>query len=811
MGQFEDAEAALDALIADAGERGDANEASTRMHLIDRLLFDCLGWERSDCEPEEQFGGTYSDYVLRAHARLAIWEAKREGIYFDLPVEAQRRLVRPIRYFQRNHPDVYAAIEQCLGYCQQRGTPVGVVCNGRQLVAFIASRDDGVAPADGSCLVVDSLAGMKAEFITVWNALSKEGVRRGQLALQLRGDHSPPPPKLSTQIPGYPRYKRRNQLQTELQILGDILIEDVQRASDSEEEFIRQCYAKGGALSQHSLVTRAIQSARYSSLLEVVAEGPSLLPAVEKRGPNPQLFEFGASRRPILLIGDIGVGKTLFIRNVMTVERQDVLGDAYAVYIDLGSAIQPVGQLGRFVASTVQKELLRVHGVDIEERSFVRGVYASDIQRFERGIYGELKESDPARYQAKLLELLEQRLASPEDHLGAALQHLVRDRNRPVVIFLDNVDQRTYIFQQESFLVANAMAERWPVAVVLTLRPESYYRSKQAGALGAYHPKAFTVSPPRLDVVIERRLRYAEALIAKGTLPSLNGIRVDSDSLKQYLGVLVGSFANRRRDLVEFCDNMCGGNVRLALEFVRLFIGSGHVNTQKILNEVGRQGRYLVPLHEFVRAVIYGDYEDYDPSRSEIVNVFDIGRADRREHFIVLILLSLALRASDTSAEGYVKVSWLLTAVQDCGYLPDQIEDALQRCLDKRLLERPARSTDPGSAEGVADTEVDNVRATSIGAYYLQRLVADFNYLDAIVTDTPIIDSVVRGQMRMEATLEGRLDRAELLRGYLDACWSAVDACAALDWPGISQAMADGMRQVRQRAAAAAQRANSGA
>ena len=53
-------------------------------------------------------------------------------------------------------------------------------------------------------------------------------------------------------------------------------------------------------------------------------------------------------------------------------------------------------------------------------------------------------------------------------------------------------------------------------------------------------------------------------------------------SLKSFLEVLVSSFRNNS-DLIEFIDNVCGGNVRLALEFIKVFIGSGHVDTHKII------------------------------------------------------------------------------------------------------------------------------------------------------------------------------------------------------------------------------------
>jgi len=54
---YEAAREKLDDLVAWSIEHAtevSRNEATTRLHLIDRLLFECLGWDREDCIAEEQ-------------------------------------------------------------------------------------------------------------------------------------------------------------------------------------------------------------------------------------------------------------------------------------------------------------------------------------------------------------------------------------------------------------------------------------------------------------------------------------------------------------------------------------------------------------------------------------------------------------------------------------------------------------------------------------------------------------------------------------------------------------------------------------
>ena len=144
----------LTALIEKVGDSGQKhrNEATTRLQLIDELLFDCLGWDKADCVAEDNFDGTYTDYSLGNPHKNLIVEAKKEDIYFEVPA-GLREITYRINRFRDEAPSVYEAIRQAMGYCQSRGVPFGVVCNGHQLIAFLASRTDGIPPIDGRALI----------------------------------------------------------------------------------------------------------------------------------------------------------------------------------------------------------------------------------------------------------------------------------------------------------------------------------------------------------------------------------------------------------------------------------------------------------------------------------------------------------------------------------------------------------------------------------------------------------------------------------------------------------------------------------
>ena len=513
-----------------------------------------------------------------------------------------------------------------------------------------------------------------------------------------------------------------------------------------------------------------------------------------------------AAKRPVLLIGDVGVGKTMFVRHFISVEAADLLRDSIILYIDLG--VQPTleSNLDGYLELEITRQLVDDYEIDISDRRFVQGVYNIALAGFEKSIYGSLKDADPVEYEKRRIAFLEEKIAVKQEHLRQCLEHVRKGRNKQIVVFLDNVDQRPDEFQQRAFLIGQSMAERWPVFVFVALRPETYHRSRVEGTLSAYHAKAFTISPPRVDRVIHKRLRYAIQLLESGVIgKSIEGINihVDLQDLLDYLKIIDYSFENNV-ELIEFVDNVCGGNIRLALDFIRVFVGSGHADTAKMLQIYRESGKYNIALHEFLRAVIYGDHRDYDASSSEIANLFDIAGSDGREHFLAPIILAyLGLDSRASGNTGYVSAESIYRYSQGLGFQPSQITSIFDRLLRNKLVETETKRPLSGRPE----TRDLFYRITTIGSYYYQKLVGVFPYVDAMVVDTPIVDTEVREKIGDETSILGRLNRAEVFRRYLDSQWSNIEAAAEIfNWRQLTSQLNAEINYIKSRVEVGGQR-----
>jgi len=561
-------------------------------------------------------------------------------------------------------------------------------------------------------------------------------------------------------------------------------MEDIASLSGNgnEREFLKECYCESGALSQYAEISKEILKARYSAIFEKVIEGPTVTPVTTKKGLSPEFLAESLSRRPVLLIGDIGVGKTMFIKHFYQVRAADLLSEALVFYIDFGVRPTFEQDIGKFIADEVRRQLLENYDIDIEARKFVFAVLHGDVKRFNESIYADIRDTAPTAFRQKRLEYIEEKVADKENYLRLCLNHIFKGQRKQIVIFLDNVDQRSYDFQDQAFLVAQTLAASWPATIYISLRPETFHRSRISGTISAYHPKAFTIAPPRVDEVVNKRLRYGINLLDRGAAFGLgNAVSVRSANLRDYLSVLIYSFENNRH-LISFVDNMPGGNIRLALNFVQTFIGSGHVNTQKILNTYREQGNYLVPLHEFIRAVTYADHEHYSPDASEIFNLFDVSTPDPREHFLSAILLSQLDRWSQSSrTAGFVSVADIYMYVQNLGFSPYQIDSNIKRLIQRSLIELPTKSREIEVIEPAS-----YYRITTVGAYYVRRLIRRFTYIDAMIVDTPILDQQVQAQITDVYDISDRLARANIFCDYLDEQWKAFEGRElAFQWPAV--------------------------
>ncbi|MBQ6705297.1 MAG: hypothetical protein IJN19_04790 [Opitutales bacterium] len=771
----------LQALVAEVSPCGNLNEAGTRFKIIDSLI-EILGWNKkiTNVEVYEKENG-FTDYELGC-PRKVIVEAKRQGVVFDLPVGLEASGKAEISLLQRHSQSLKDAINQAQEYCASRGVAIACICNGHQLVIFIAVKTNGSSPLEGEALVFSSLKDIVDRFSVLWNVLSVPGVDEGRIFDVLEEKKHGIPIKWSTQVRKNLRYP--SDLQASLKAVADLLILDIPENRELQGMFYEQCYCESGALSKYALSSKELIKARYNALFSDIDSDSTIVVPVKKKKSKHALDSSvileSLSKRPIILIGDVGVGKTTFVKNLFLSNDTPEFKNALYLYVDLGSeaALSDL-RLSEYVKDRIVNLLTENYGVDIYERHFLNGVYSSEIVRFSKGLYAPLKETDPVSYEKEKIRMLEELMKNKSEHLKRSLSHYAKAAKKQIIIFLDNADQRDFEFQQQAFLISQELAVGWNSLVFISVRPLTFYKSKSAGILTAYPHKIYTIAPPRIEDVVRKRLIFAEK-ISKREIPlPLDKMRganwLQIPSFTAFATVLIRSL-EKNKDLNEFLENVTGGNVRLSLTFIRDFIGSSNVDTEKIIGE--ENSSYLIPIHEFSKQALLGDYSYFDSNSSIALNLFDVSESDKREHFITPILLAFLNQKTFQNADGFVLSDSVFKELQRLGFKVSQIEWTLKRSINRKLIELPSRFTfDEDDARLLNNKRIDGpFRVTSLGLYHIARWIGEFAYLDAISVDTPIFEKEADDQIGKmfqsgSFNISIRLRRTKRFRDYLLAVW----------------------------------------
>ncbi len=682
------------------------------------------------------------------------------------------------------------AIEQVNSYCLARGVEVAVATNGRQIIAFQAERNLSVETTE-KCVLFSSLEYLRTIFPRAWQLLSPGGVEAGNLiALLARSSTPKPPAKLSEGIPNYPQVREPSDLQRSMTDVAELLLLSVEEQPELEREFYNKCYCQSGALGQHALISRQMLNARYSSLFPDAEDAQPAKPVASK-GKKPQLtpeiLAEAISNRPIALVGDVGVGKSSFLKHLMYVSAFAEFQHAIYAYVNLGRKGALSQSVTELVLDQIEHSLIDGYEIDITGADFVRSVYKKEIRRFDKSIFGSLKDSNPARFEEKLLDMLAEKQSNRAEHLRASIAFLAGERRKQIIIALDNADQRSSAVQQEAFVIAQNLSADWRATVFISVRPRTFFLSKRSGALAAYPHRVFTIAPPRIDEAIERRLQFALG-VAEGRirLQRLGSISFKLGNVATLLRVLLDSI-DRSDDIKIFLENITAGNVRELIQFLAGMFGNPNVDLHGAILALEKTGQYFVPVHDFWKAALKGSYQYFDPEKALAANLFSVHSVDSREHFLLPLILGLLDESGpQRSAEGFTGFTTIQSKVQSLGYKPAAIDAAIRMANNKKLVEAPDRVTFEEDEDGLYGLVPTAFRLSTIGAYHFKVWMTSFPYLDAVSVDTQIFDEDVASDLRQTIrsfALADRYARALRFRDYLSGVWTSMNVSPSyFDW-----------------------------
>jgi len=713
-----------------------ANEAETRLKLIDRVLFEILGWSKRDVSVEHRVSedgqSSYVDYRIKTAMTQLVIEAKRVGATFSLNSTQRQAHLRG----NLVAGDVGAAIEQARDYARKLSIPFACVTNGSQWIVFPATRTDGITFSESKAVLFHSLEDVVGEgFLEFSDLLSRASVISGALELTLLG-------RRENQIGDrrLNRSFRTHWSKTRRRTLFP-LIEDAVYTAFSEDlvqqnpELLEKCYVTSQERTRFDAKIRMHVVKRESSAPQG-AKKP--MKDKDREALVDLLRRASKTVKPIavLVLGMVGAGKTTFIRYTRTVSASKLFEPSmdrpYSqwIYVDFRD-LPPMANFREFLLSKLWDYVSGNEFLSDFDRC-LRPAFRLEIEALKRGPLAPLKNNKEAQDLEVAKYLLEQ-FKNRDEYLRKVLSYAAK--NAPIFLVIDNVDQfENESLQSEIFSETVAMGHAWGLNLVLALRDSTFAKQRHLPIFDAFDFEPYYINPPAVFSVISKRFLLTRSLLqgTKGEFVAENGATVKVDDLAVIVDLIQRSVLGT--EVGNLIDVLATSDIRLALRMTREFLEYGYSATGRALAVYQSTGKYVLPEHEALRAIMLGNHSVYDEQFSVIGNPFDARISRTEAQLLRLYVLSAIVSLSSDRTFQHLDGEEIVKKLRELGFSDDITERILKDLCKFRFL-HTLTQTEP---------RLDSQFVPSrLGGYIIRDLIGNFMFIENVMMDTFISDEAV--------------------------------------------------------------------
>ncbi len=444
----------------------------------------------------------------------------------------------------------------------------------------------------------------------------------------------------------------------------------------------------------------------------------------------------------LLIVGGVGVGKSTFIDHLQySALPADLIESTVWLRVNMNNAPSSADEIYNWLRAEIVSGCRAAYPkIDFDTLEMIKAVFGVEVHRFEKGI-GKLYESSKQLRDEKLAELLRELTSDPHKQAVAFTRYCANERNRLLIIVIDNCDKRTLDQQLLMFEAANWIQKEFRALVILPLRDETYDNHRNQPPLDtALKDLVFRIEPPLFQQVLVSRVQLALNEITKRdsktfTYQLPNGFHVTYPQTDKayYLTSIIHAIFEHDAQIRRMILGLSGRNIRRALEIFLEFCTSGHFTEDIIYRIRQANGQYLLPLHLVVRVLLRMNRRFYDSDQSYMKNILAMDAKDQHpNHFTrIMILRWLLLKFSQkgpATLKGYFAISDVITELGIYG---------LEAALVRREVEYLAKSHCVITEDFRLDNLTDDIliRLAPAGFVHLE-ILSNVNYLAAVAEDT---------------------------------------------------------------------------
>lgn len=717
------------------------SEADTRLKIINDVLYHVLGWTHADVRAEERVSEdgktTWADYTLRTGMTAIVVEAKKVGAAFNEIADTRRTQLRG-RIVSGETGD---AILQARDYARKLAIPFAVATNGNTWIVFPATRTDQVSFSDSSAIIFPNLASaLGTDFAEFHDLLSRDSVINGSLENELLGriENQIEERRLNRFFPrGFSRITRHSLYPLIEGAISTAFTEDI---INSDADLLEKMYVRTPDRLRFDSRVRVHIAKRAPVIKKAAIRG---LRGTSDNTIISMISDAGQRARPLamLVLGQVGAGKTTFLeytRKISTKELFEPRSDRpypHWFYVDFRPFSKEESALN-YMVEALHQYINNDPFLSDYERC-VQHAYKSDIDALFRGPLFLLKDNKD-EYNSRTSDYLIGEYKNKQRYVEKILKYSTL--NAPVFLVVDNVDQfDDEKVQARIFSDAMALAQKINANLICAMREGTYVQHKSSPIFDAFDFDPVTIEPPVVEAVLSRRFFVAKQLLEgkTGDFIAENGATVHVENLSRIIDLVQSSVLGTA--IGTLIEVLATSDTRLALRMTREFLQSGWTASGKALRIFESAGKYRMPPHEALRALMIGTQQQYYEAHSVLGNPFDSRRGKTEAQLLRLYILAAIVTMSSDASFQHLDGTDIQKNLRALGFGDNITIGVLDDLCKLRFLHTTGHSKASFEASFIV---------TRLGAYIIRYFIADMMFLENTMMDTFISDGARWDELR---------------------------------------------------------------
>jgi energy-coupling factor transporter ATP-binding protein EcfA2 len=712
-------------------------EADARLHLIDRILIEVLGWRREGIQTEPHSNAGYLDYLLSSGGRnVFVVEAKRvshELISTKLP---------DYRFYKVGGAalrDAQEGIDQAVSYCSSKSVPFSALTNGLAWVGFRPIRIDGVECKNGAAAVFPNLEAIKKNFAEFYDLFSQEGVSQKLYSVYLdreEGSALSAVDPLDSLIPPSDIYlMKKTDLARDLDQLFDEFFKTL--TGETDEELLLHCFVESPESREADRSLSKITRNLLSHVQSIRSDT-----GIELRKEIETSFETKKGQI-VLIVGNKGAGKSTFVdRFFRFVLPRELREKCLILKIDVALASGNLGRLQEWLTDGLIKAAENsLYSGKTPAYDDLLGIFFDHYQRWSTGEHKHLYDTDIDAFKIKFGEYIaNRRQEKPEEYLNSVLKRAIRQRTIVPCIVFDNADNFPAEIQDAVFQYAYSLFRAVALSIVVVpITDRTIWRLSKAGALQSYSAKTFYLPVPSTKNVLEKRVQFIRRKLDEGVDKSVQyfsskGLRIKMENMPAFAACVEEAFINTDY-IARRIGSLTNYDLRRSLELSQKIITAPVLKVDDLVAAYFSKRRVIISEMRIVQALLFGEYNKFRQDAHEyVLNLFSLENSSLNSPLLRVRVLRLFMdkqNASKEFSDSYLPYEEVERYFESMGVAARLLFAAIKELLDYRLLE-------PYEPNAEQVTPTTRIAITNSGQMHFEMAFNDPVYLEQMAQTTAV-------------------------------------------------------------------------